>query len=71
MANTIDWGKIYCNMIDNTGWGADTAWSTNFVPDFSAPSCWGTFALTADLTNISGTPLTADTIDYNADATQI
>ena len=71
MANSIDWGKIYCDMIDNTGWGSDTAWSTNFVPDFSAPSCWGTFALTADLTNISGTPLTADTTNYKADATQI
>jgi hypothetical protein len=71
MANTINWGKIYCDMIDNTGWGSDTAWSTNFVPDFSAPSCWGTFALTADLTNISGTPLTADTTNYKADATQI
>ena len=71
MANNINWGKVYCIMIDNKGWGADTAWSTNAVPDISAPSCWGTFALTADLTNISGAPLNADTTQYKADATQI
>jgi hypothetical protein len=71
MANTINWGKIYCGMIDYKGWGADTAWSTNAVNDISAPTCWGTFALTSDLISISGSPLTADTTEYKADATQI
>lgn len=71
MANTINWGKIYCDMIDNSGWGADTAFSTNAVTDISAPACWGTFALTVDLTNISGTPLTTDTTTYRTDQTQI
>ena len=71
MANTINWGKVYCEMINYTGWGADTAWSTNAVNDISAPTCWGTFALTSDLISISGSPLTADTTQYKADATQI
>jgi len=71
MANTINWGKVYCEMITNDGWGADTAWSTRAVYDPAAPSCWLTFALTVDLTNISGTPLTTDTTTYRTDQTQI
>ncbi len=71
MANSINWGKIYCSMITNSGFGSDTAYSTNSIPDISAPSCWGTFELTADLTEISGTPFRASTDKYRADATQI
>lgn len=71
MANNINWGKIYCEMITNKGFGSDTAYSTMAIPDISAPSCWGTFELTADLTQISGTPFTADTKKYKASATQL
>ena len=70
MANSINWGSVYCLMISDESFGADTAYSTNNIPDLSAPTCWGTFALTADLTNISGTPFLADTTNYSADATQ-
>ena len=71
MANTINWGTIYCQMITDSGFGSDTAYSTMSIPDISAPACWGTFRLTADLTQISGTPFLADTTLYKADATQI
>jgi hypothetical protein len=71
MANNINWGAIYCNMITDSGFGLDTAYSTMAIPDISAPACWVTFRLTADLTQISGTPFLADTTDYKADVTQI
>lgn len=71
MANNINWGKICCEMITNSGFGSDTAYSTTSIPDISAPSCWGTFPLTADLTQISGVALTADTTIYRADQTQL
>lgn len=70
MANTINWGSIYCQMITDSGFGSDTAYSTMAIPDISAPACWDTFRLTADLTQISGTPFLADTTLYKADATQ-
>ena len=70
MANNINWGKVYCSMITDKGFGSDTAFTTNFIPDISAPSCWDTFELTADLTEISGTAFRADTNKYRADATQ-
>lgn len=66
MANQINWGKIYCEMETDQSWGEDTLWSTNFVPDFSAPTCWTTFALTADTTSFR-----ADTTLYTADTTQL
>jgi len=71
MANNINWGEIYCSMITNIGFGQDTAFSTEAIPDISAPACWGTFPLTADLTEISGTPFLADTTLYKADQTQL
>jgi hypothetical protein len=58
-------------MITDSGFGSDTAYSTMAIPDISAPACWSTFRLTADLTQISGTPFLADTTLYKADATQI
>ena len=70
MANSINWGSVYCQMITDESFGADTAYSTNNIPDLSAPTCWGTFALTADLISISGKDFRASTIDYRADATQ-
>jgi len=71
MANSIGWGKIYCEMITNGGFGSDTAFTTMAIPDVSAPACWGTFPLTADLTQISGVAFTADTNEYKASATQL
>ena len=71
MANNINWGKVYCEMITNVSFGSDTAYSTNAILDISAPSCWATFPLTADLTQISGIPFLADTTLYKADATQL
>ena len=71
MANSINWGKVYCSMITYTGFGKDVAFSTNYIPDSSAPACWDTFELTADLTQVSGTPFKADTTNYKADATQL
>ena len=66
MANQINWGKTYCEIEENSAWGVDTLWSTRFVPDVSAPTCWTTFALTADSTSFR-----ADTILYTADTTQL
>ena len=68
MANTINWGKIYCEMLDNSGWGADTSYTVGeSIPDASAPSCWTLVAgFTADTTVYK-----ADTTLFTADATQI
>tara|TARA_R110000803_G_scaffold51477_4_gene106383 strand:+ start:536 stop:751 length:216 start_codon:yes stop_codon:yes gene_type:complete len=71
MANNINWGAVYCQMITDGGFGSDTAYSTMAIPDISAPACWGTFPLTVDLTNISGTPFTSDTTTYRTDQTQL
>jgi hypothetical protein len=60
MANNINWGKVYCDMVSNSSWGADTTWSVNYVPDFSAPTCW---------TLVD--QLSADTTAYRADSTII
>ena len=70
MANSINWGSIYCQMITDESFGADTAYSTQDIPDISAPTCWATFPLTADLISISGKDFRASTIDYRASATQ-
>lgn len=68
MANNINWGKIYCDMLTNEGWGADADYTVGTsIPDFSAPTCWTLVpAFTADTTLY-----TADTTQYKADATQI
>jgi len=71
MANNLNWGKIYCEMITNGGFGTDTAYTTNAIFDSSGPACWATFPLTADLTQISGVAFTADTTLYRADQTQL
>tara|TARA_E500000318_G_C3566670_1_gene215963 strand:+ start:3862 stop:4041 length:180 start_codon:yes stop_codon:yes gene_type:complete len=59
MANTIDWGKIYCST-----WFGDQANTTIAIPQESAPSCFVTSANTAD-----STILKADTTTVTADAT--
>ena len=71
MANSINWGKIYCEMVDDGSFGTDVSWSTRSIYDPSAATCWDTFAITADRTTISGVAFLADTTNYTADVTQI
>lgn len=75
MANQINWGKVYCEMITNKGWGQDTQWSTFSVNDISAPTCWSGVTpvtpFTADLVSYFGGDLTADTTQFTADKTQL
>jgi hypothetical protein len=66
MANNINWGKVYCEMLTNEGWGQDADYSANAVNDLSAPTCWDAFRLTADTTLYR-----ADTTFLTADQTQI
>ena len=66
MANNINWGKVYCEMETNDSWGQDTYWSTNSVPDISAPDCWLGFIIRA-----SSTLFTSDTTTLTADKTQL
>ncbi len=61
MANTINWGKIYCT----TEFG-DKGALTSVIPSASAPSCWaGTLILSAD-----DTLYFADSTTLTADATE-
>lgn len=74
MANTINWGKIYCDMETNDGWGLDKQYTTYFIPDFSAPACWSLVPVTpftADMISYFGGNLTADTTQFTADKTQL
>ena len=61
MANTINWGKVYCEMVTNSSWG-DEVHTTNAINDLSCPTCWTTFTISADSTLYSAdtTSLTAD-----------
>jgi len=73
MANLINWGKTYCEIHDNSGWG-DEQWSTYFIPDISAPTCWAAVPVTpftADLISYFGGNLTADNTIFTADKTQL
>jgi hypothetical protein len=73
MANSIDWGKTYCEIHDNSGWG-DEEWTTYYIPDTSAPTCWGTVPVTpftADLISYFGGNITADNTIFKADKTQL
>jgi hypothetical protein len=62
MANTVNWGKVYCNMVTNNSWGVDIAYTTNAINDLSTPTCWTTFTISADSTEFSAdtTTITAD-----------
>lgn len=74
MANSINWGKIYCEMETNSAFGADEQWSTFAINDLSAPTCWSLVPVTpftADLISYFGGNLTADTIQFKADKTQL
>lgn len=70
MANNINWGKVYCEMETNSVWGTDTAWSTNYIPDFSAPTCWSGGAPLIPFT-VDTTAYRTDTTLYTTDRTQI
>jgi len=67
MANNINWGKVYCEMETNSSWGADEDWSTNYIPDFSAPTCW----TLVDAFTVDTTAYRTDTTLYTTDRTQI
>jgi hypothetical protein len=62
MANTVNWGKVYCNMVTNNSWGLDIAYTTQAINDLSTPTCWTTFTISADTTDF-----TADTTSLTAD----
>lgn len=64
MANTVDWGKVYCNMVTNNSWGVDLGFTTNAVNDDSTPACWTVFTISADSTDFTSdsTSLTADVV---------
>jgi hypothetical protein len=73
MANSIDWGKTYCEIHDNDGFG-DEQWSTFYIPDISAPDCWGLVPVTpftADIISYFGGELRADNTTFKADKTQL
>ena len=57
MANNVNWGKVYCEMVENDAWGVAIQWSANAVNDLSAPTCWE--------------PVRADSTLYTADSTLI
>ena len=74
MANLINWGKIYCDMESDNSFGANEQWSTFAIPDISAPTCWASVPVTpftADMISYFGGALTADTIQFKADITQL
>jgi hypothetical protein len=59
MANTIDWGKLYCST-----WFGDISETTDAIPSVSAPACWaGQLILSAD-----DVAYLADTTLFTADA---
>lgn len=74
MANSINWGKTYCEIYDDSGFGQDTQWSTFAIPDISAPTCWTAVPVTpftADMISYFGGNLTADTTLFKADKTEL
>lgn len=73
MANSIDWGKTYCEIQDDDAFGYEE-WSTFYIPDDSAPTCWGAVPVTpftSDMVSFFGGPLTADTTSFRASTTQL
>lgn len=38
MANTINWGKIYCEMDDNSSWGNES--NTDSIENDAVPACF-------------------------------
>jgi hypothetical protein len=71
MANSIDWGKIYCEMITNKGFGLDDDYTVGLsIHDGSAPVCWADSGLIPAFT-VDRNTVTADSTLYKADATII
>ena len=62
MANSVNWGKIYCY----TEFGDEDHTIAESIPDFSAPDCF-VDSLTGDLRETKA--LTVDTTLYTADST--
>jgi len=74
MANQINWGKTYCEIQTNGGFGVDEQWSTFAINDLSAPTCWGLVPVTpftADMVSYFGGNITVDTTEFKADKTQL
>lgn len=76
MGNTIQWGKIYCDMLTNQSWGVDEQYTTFAILDPAAPECWSvstdpTTPFTADLISYFGGVLKADNTEFKADKTQL
>jgi len=67
MANNINWGKVYCDMVTNSSWGVDYEYTTKFIPDFSAPTCW----TIVDAFTVDTTAYKTDTTSVTTDRTQI
>ena len=63
MANSINWGKIYCY----TEWG-DTANTTDAIPIASAPTCWVEDVLEV---SVDSTEYKVDSNKLTVDQTQI
>jgi hypothetical protein len=66
MANNINWGKIYCEMVTNSSWGEDSDYTTEFIPDFSAPTCW----TLVDAFTVDTTTYRTDSTQYTTDQTK-
>jgi len=67
MANSINWGKEYCDMVTNSAFGADVNYTTRYIPDFSAPTCW----TIVDAFTVDTTSYKTDTTSITTDKTQI
>lgn len=69
MANSIDWGKIYCEMITNKGFGLDDDYTVGLsIHDGSAPVCWADSGLIPAL-SVDTNTIKVDSTLFNADAT--
>lgn len=54
-------------MVTDSAFGVDQDYTTKFIPDFSAPSCW----TLVDPLGADTTLYRSDTTLYTADATQL
>jgi len=54
-------------MVTDSAFGVDQDYTTKFIPDFSAPTCW----TLVDPFSADTTLYTADTTLFTADVTQI
>lgn len=69
MANSIDWGKVYCEMITNKGFGLDSDYTVGLsIHDASAPSCWADSGLIPAF-SADDTTIKSDSTLFTADAT--